>query len=125
MTMLKPSLWRRIANSWRHSRRRVSHTIDLTTDGFIFSRRTREQPMKWAEVDRIDAGILDCITFDVLYFRLFAGTSTIYIEELDEGFRQFENAVFEHWPQIRDKWEELSRADLHQAQVHTLWRRSG
>ncbi len=125
MTMLRPSLWRRIVNSWNHSRRRVSYTIDLTAEGFIHARRGRETEMKWAEIDRIDAGLLDCLTFDIVYFRLFAGNRSIYVEELDDGFRQFENAICGRWPQVREKWEELSRADLHQAQVHTLWRRNG
>lgn len=125
MTMLKPSLWRRIVNTWRHSRRKLSHTIDLTPDGFVFSALGRETAMKWSDIDRIDAGVRDCLTYDVLYFQIYAGKTTVYIEELDDGFRQFENAVLEHWPQIRAKWEELSRAEAFQAQHHTLWRRDG
>jgi hypothetical protein len=92
----------------------------MTPDGFVLTLRWRENALRWADVDRIDAGIHDCLSFDVLYFELFAGARRLLIEEFDDGFRQFENAILERWPQIREGWNALHNAP---AQYHTLWQR--
>ena len=123
MTVLKRSLRRRIANTWRHNRRRRGCAIDLTPDGFMFTFRWRKTPMRWADVTRIDAGIRDCIAFELLHVVLFAGDVKVDIEELDDGFRQFEYALLERWPQIRPQWDALLKAGTREPQYETLWRR--
>lgn len=123
MTALPPSLWRRIVNTWRHNRRKSRYVVDMTDDGFVFTARRRETRVRWDDVMRIDAGVRDCLTFDVVYFQIHSRTATIYIEELDEGFRQFEHTVLARWPEIRGAWEELQKAELFAAQHRTLWRR--
>ncbi|MGB8365727.1 MAG: hypothetical protein ACLQUZ_10785 [Rhizomicrobium sp.] len=125
MTVLKPSLWRRIVNTWHHDRRRRGCAIDLTPDGFVFKLRWRETAMRWAEITRIDVGIRNCLTFDILHVVLFAGDTKVDIEELDDGFRQFENGLFEHWPQIRAGWDVMLKSAPHEAHYETLWRRDG
>lgn len=125
MTASKASLWRRIVNTRRHNARKRGCAIDLTADGFVFMLKWRETPMRWADVTRIDAGIRVCIAFDVLHVVLFAGDTKVDIEELDDGFRQFENALFEHWPQIRARWDDLLKGSARLTQYETLWRRDG
>ncbi len=125
MSALQPSLWRRIVNNWRHSRRKRGCAIDLAPEGFVFTLRWRETAMRWADITRIDAGIRDCLLFDIAYVELFAGDRRVLVEELDDGFRQFEIELFEHWPQIRAPWDALLKAGPREAQVETLWRRDG
>ena len=122
--MTAPSLWRRIRNTLTRSRRRHVATIDIVPDGFVFSWRKRERRVLWAEVSRIDAGIRDYLSFDGLYVVIFAGTKKLELDELDDGFRQFEAELFERWPQIREPWNKLLGANPHEPQYETLWQRA-
>ncbi|HUO91760.1 MAG TPA: hypothetical protein VMU22_02510 [Rhizomicrobium sp.] len=123
--MKRASLWQRLINTWRHNQRKSRYVIDMTADGFVFRAKQRETEMKWNQITRIDGGVNNCLTFDVLYLQIFTRQATIYIEELDEGFRQFEFAVFERWPAIRPRWEELLKCGLHELRRETLWRPDG
>jgi hypothetical protein len=123
MTAGRLPLWRRLRNAWRHSRRKLRCIIDLRDDGFVFTAWGRKTDMRWADVCRIDAGIRDCFTFDVCYVALFDAYGGVEIEELDEGFSQFEYALFDHWPQIRTRWEELLKSQSSEVQRETLWQR--
>jgi hypothetical protein len=121
--MTAPSIWRRVRNTLRRPGRRHIATIDVSDDGVVRSYRGREQKMRWAEVTRIDAGVRDYITFDALYVVMFAGEATIEFDELDDGFRHFESTVFHHWPQVKEAWNRLLAAPIHEPQHETLWRR--
>ena len=121
----RTSLWQRLVNTWRHNRRKSRYVIDMTTDGFLFRTKQRQTEMKWQEVTRIDAGITNCLNFDVLYVQVFTRQATVYIEELDDGFRQFEFAIVERWPVIRARWDELLKSALHEARHETLWQPDG
>ena len=123
MTAVKASLWQRIVNTWRHNRRKRGYAIDMRPDGFIFTARRRATAMNWSDVTRIDIGLRACLTFDVFYVQIFTGNTSVYIEELDDGFRQFEFAMFERWPQIRPLWQELLKVGPSRAQHHTVWQR--
>jgi hypothetical protein len=125
MTASKPSLWRRIVNTRRHNRRKRGCAIDLAPDGFVFTLRWRGTTMRWTDITRIDAGVRNCLAFDVAYVVLFAGNASVLIEESDDGFRQFEYALFEHWPQIRARWDAILKAPSFEVQHETLWRRDG
>jgi hypothetical protein len=125
MTQLKPSLWRRIVNTRRHARRKRGCAIDLTQDGFVFTLNWRKTEMRWVDITQIDAGIRDCLTFEFIHAVMLAGDAKVDIEELDDGFRQFETALLERWPQIRSHWDALLKAGPHQPQYETLWRRDG
>ncbi len=123
MTDLRPSLWRRIVNTWRHNRRNRGYAIDLSADGFVFTIRRRKTPIRWSDITRIDIGLRDCLTFDVFYVEIFTDAASVFVEELDDGFRQFEFSLFQRWPQIRPQWETLLKADASRAQHHTVWQR--
>lgn len=125
MNSRRASLWLRLINTWRHTRRKGGYVIDMMTDGFVFRAKRRETEMKWAHITRIDAGIRNCLTMDVVYVQVFTHQATVYIEELDDGFRQFEFALFEHWPQIRARWEEFLKSGPHEKRHETLWRPAG
>ncbi|MGD0143060.1 MAG: hypothetical protein ABSC92_07865 [Rhizomicrobium sp.] len=125
MTILRPSLLRRIGNSIRLSRRKRGATIDLTPNGFVFSQQRKTVEIRWDQVSQIDAGVRDHITFDTFYIVLFAGGRKLVVEELDDGFRQLEFAIHERWPQIRERWLQLLSVPLHQAHYETLWKRGG
>jgi hypothetical protein len=121
----RASLWQRLINTWRHNQRKHGYAIDMMTDGFVFRARQRQTEMKWAHITRIDAGVSNCLTFDVLFVQVFTHQATLYIEELDDGFRQFESALFARWPTIRARWEELLKCGPHEKRFETLWRPDG
>ena len=118
----KPSWWRRMKNSWRR-RRRKPGAIDLLTDGFVVTRGRRRRDVRWDDVVQIDGGVEDTLSLDILFtiFRTAAGAVTI--DELDDGFRTFESAVFERWPTVREHWVRLQCGPLHQPKYETLWQR--
>jgi len=80
--------------------------------------------MKWSDIDRIDAGMLDFLTADLLYVVIHAAARSVTIDETADGFRQLENAVFERWPQIKDGWAALYKGTPSQPRCETLWRRA-
>ena len=123
MTILKPSLLRRIANSIRLSRRTRGATVDLTADGFAFTQRRKTQEIRWDDISQIDAGVRDYVTFDTFYIVVFARDRKLVIEELDDGFRQLEFAIHQRWPETRERWLQLLSVPLHQAHYETLWKR--
>jgi hypothetical protein len=123
--MKRASLWQRLINTWRHNQRKSRYVIDMTGDGFVLRAKQRQTEMKWDQVTRIDAGINNCLSFDVLYVQIFTRQATVYIEELDDGFRQFEFTLFEHCPTIRPRWDELLKCGLHEKRHETLWRPGG
>lgn len=121
--MTAPSLWRRIRNTLTNSRHRRMATIDIDADGFVFTWKKRARRVRWDAIDRIDAGMRDFLNVDRLYVVIFAGALRLEIDELDDGFRQFENEILARWPQIRETWNKLLAADPHEPQHETLWRR--
>ena len=121
--MTRPSLWRRVRNSVIRSPHKRRATIDMTVEGFVFTRRKRETTVRWADVTQIDAGIRDYFAFDGLYVVVHRGGKKMEIDELDDGFLQFENTLFERWPQIRESWNKLLAGNLHEPRYETLWRR--
>ena len=125
MTSPRASFWQRIVNTWQHNRRKRGYAIDVTADGFVFTEKQRHTEMRWDHISRIDAGVRNCLTMDFLYVQIFTRQATVYIEELDDGFRLFELALFERWPQIRARWEALLKVQPHEARRETLWRRDG
>ncbi|MGH6889440.1 MAG: hypothetical protein ACREHF_09610 [Rhizomicrobium sp.] len=118
----KPSLWRRIGNSWR-ARRRKSAAIDLLADGFVITRAGRSQQICWDDVAQIDCGTRDTISIDLFFAVFRTARGAFAIDEYDDGFHPLENAVFGRWPQIRERWIALQCGPLHQPQSETLWRR--
>lgn len=122
--MTAPSFFRRVRNTLTHSRRRHIATIDVSQDGFLFTFHKRETHILWADVERIDVGVRDYFSFDALYVVLFAKKGKLEIDELDDGFQPFENALFERWPQIREGWIKLLAGNPRQPQHATLWRQA-
>jgi hypothetical protein len=125
MKPYRASLWQRLLNTWRHNWRKSRYVIDMTTDGFVFRTKQRRTEMRWEHVTRIDAGITNCLSFDVLYVQIFTRQATVYIEELDDGFRQFEFSIFERWPVVRAQWDALLKGAPHEARHETLWQPDG
>jgi len=123
VTILRPSLLRRIANSIRLSRRKRGSTVDVTANGFVYSQGRRTVDVRWDDISQIDAGVRDYMTFDTFYIVVFAREKKLIIEELDDGFRQLEFAIHERWPQTRERWLQLLSVPLHQAHYETLWKR--
>jgi hypothetical protein len=119
---LRPSLLRRIGNSWR-DRNKKSGTIDLLPDGFVFTRRRRSVTMRWDDVTQIDAGVRDGFTLDLFFAVIHANGAKLRLDEVDDGFRLIEGAVLERWPQLRERWVALQCGPAHQPQYETLWRR--
>ena len=119
---MRPSFWRRIRNSLSRSPHRRRATIDMTVDGFAFTIRRREHLVRWDEISRTDAGIRDYFTFDGLYLIIFAAR-TLELDELDDGFLQFENAIFARWPNIKDRVNRLLAGVPHEPHCETIWRR--
>lgn len=117
---LRPSLLRRLCNSWRLWRRGVYGTIDLIPDGFVYTRKRRSARILWNDVKRIDAGVLDLLTSDLFYVVVHTASENFRIEEIVDGFRQLENAIFERWPQIQEPWTALYKAPASQPRFETL-----
>ena len=125
MNSQRATLWQRLVNTWRHSRRKLRYRIDMTPDGFIFTAKQRHTNMRWDQVTRIDAGIRCCISVDYMYVQMFTHQATIYIEELDDGFQQFEYTMFQRWPTIRAHWDQLLKTAPHEPKHETLWHPDG
>ncbi|HEX9158973.1 MAG TPA: hypothetical protein VF835_01995 [Rhizomicrobium sp.] len=118
----KPSLWRRIRNSWA-VRSRKPGGIDLLTDGFLVTRGRHKADVRWDEVVQIDGGIRDTLSLDFLFVVFRTAGSRVMVDEFDDGFRTFESTVFERWPTIRERWVQLQCGPLHQPKYETLWQR--
>ena len=123
MTILRPSLLRRISNSIRLARRKRGATVDVTANGFIYSQGRKSIDVPWDDISQIDAGVRDYVTFDSFYIVVFAREKKLVIEELDDGFRQLEFAIHQRWPETRERWLQLLSVPLHQAHYETLWKR--
>ena len=119
---LKPSLWRRAKNSWR-MRGKKPGAIDLLTDGFLVTQGRQKLDLRWDDVVRIDGGIRDTLSIDLLYAVFRTANKSVTISEFDDGFRPFESAIFERWPMIRDRWVQLQCGPLHQPKYEMLWQR--
>ena len=119
---LKPSLWRRIKNSWS-MRRRKPGAVDVLADGFLLVKGRKKTDISWSDVVQIDGGICDTFSLDLLFVVFRTAGRTVRIDEVDDGFRVFESAVFERWPVIRDRWVALQCGPLHQPKYETLWQR--
>jgi hypothetical protein len=119
---LKPSLWRRMKNSWV-MRRRKPGGIDVLTDGFLVTRGRRKSDVRWDEVVQIDGGVRDTLSLDILFAVFRTPTRAVTVDEFDDGFRTFEGSLFERWPMIRDRWVQLQCGPLHQPKYETLWQR--
>lgn len=118
----RPSLWRRIRNSWR-TRSRKPGAVDATPSGFVFTQRNRSTPVHWDGIIRIDAGTRDNISLDLFFVVVHTLDAKVTIDELDDGFRYLEQAMWERWPDLRKHWVALQCGPLHQPQYETLWRR--
>ncbi len=119
---VQPSRWRRIANTWR-ARGKKPAAVDIGTEGFVYKLRRKEVAVRWDDVTRIDAGTRDLLAFDLFFVVFHTAKTRLTIDEYDDGFRGLENAVFERWPQLRERWIALQCAPLHHPQFETLWRR--
>ena len=120
--VLRPSLWRRIGNSWR-GRGKKPGTIDVTADGLVASDGRRSTTLRWNDIVRIDCGTRDTINIDLFYVVMQTASAKVTIDEFADGFRVFENAIFERWPQLRERWVAVQCGPLHQPQFETLWQR--
>ena len=118
----KPSLMRRMRNSWRRRGKRAG-TIDLLTDGFLVTHGRRKSDIRWDDVVQIDGGISDTLSIDFFFALFRTPNRSVTIDELDDGFRTFEGAVFDRWPMIRERWVALQCGPLHQPKYETLWQR--
>ena len=118
---LRPSFWRRLANTLRAWPRGAVSTLDLIPDGFEFTRASRTVRILWREITRIDGGMRDYLTVDLFYAVIHTARVSVVVDELADGFRQFEQGIIEGWPQIRERWFALQAARLHYPQFETLW----
>jgi hypothetical protein len=119
---VQPSLWRRIRNSWL-TRRKKPVTVDVTPQGLVVTNGRRETRIGWSDITRIDCGTRDTIAMDLFFVVLHTAAAKVTIDEYADGFRVFEFAMFDHWPQLRERWIALQCGPLHQPQFETLWRR--
>jgi hypothetical protein len=119
---LRPSLLRRIGNSWR-DRSKKSGTIDLLPDGFVFAQLRQTSTVRWDDLTQIDAGVRDGLALDLFFVIVHANGTKVRLDEIDDGFRLVEVAVLERWPQLRERWVALQCGPAHQPQYETLWRR--
>ena len=118
----RPSLWRRLRNSWQ-TRGKKPGTVDSTQDGFVFTQRRRSTPIRWDDVTQIDAGTRDNISIDLFFVTIHTPSATVTIDEFDDGFAYVERTAFERWPEVRERWVALQCGPLHQPQHETLWQK--
>ncbi len=119
---LRPSLWRRMGNSWR-ARGKKPGAVDVAADGIVFAQSRRRIQMRWDDVVQIDAGARDTLSIDLFFAVLHTRDAQATIDEFADGFRVLELAVFERWPQLRERWVALQCGPLHQPHYEILWRR--
>jgi hypothetical protein len=125
MPSLKPSVMRRIGNTWRLSKKRKNATVDMTEDGFVFNIGRVSTPIRWSDVIEIDVGVRDFVAYDTFYVVLRTHAAEVTIEEFNDGFRQLEYTILERWPAFKDRWQSLFSLPLHQAHYEVLWRKDG
>lgn len=118
-----PHLFRRLRNTLAYSRRKRVAAIDMTADGFVMTFKRRETRVAWDDITRIEAGVRNYLFFDGLYVVVTTPHDTLELDELDDGFRQFEAALCEHWPQMRDVLNGLMRNVPHEARHELVWQR--
>lgn len=118
----RPSLWRRIGNSW-NARGKKPGAVDLAADGLVFTQGRHKTQIRWDEVTQIDAGVRDTLSIDLFFVVLQTPDAKVTIDEFDDGFRVLEQAIFEHWADLRGRWVALQCGPLHQPHFETLWRR--
>ena len=119
---LRPSLWRRIGNSWQR-RGKKPGTVDVTAEGVAATEGRRTKEIRWNDIVRIDCGTRDTISIDLFFVVLHSASAKVTIDEYADGFRVFENAMFERWPQLRERWVAIQCGPLHQPQYETLWQK--
>ena len=98
-------------------------TIDLLNDGFLLTQRKRKIEIRWDDVVQIDGGVVDTLSLDLLFVVFKTSTQSVTVDELHDGFRTFESAIFERWPTLREHWVQLQCGPLHQPKYETLWQR--
>jgi hypothetical protein len=119
---LRPSLLRRIRNSWR-ARGRKPGAVDILPDGLNFSRGRDSTRIRWDEVTQIDGGVRDSLSIDLFFVVIHARDAKVTIDEFDDGFRALENSILERWPEVRERFIALQCGAPHQPLYETLWRR--
>lgn len=123
--LARPSYLRRLGNSWREWRRGRYGTLDVGPDGLVCTRNGKSVRIAWEDIEQVDAGVRDLLTSDVFYVVLHTPSGNYAIEELYDGFRQLENAMFERWPHIKTQWTGLFAGPPSQPRCETLWQRPG
>jgi hypothetical protein len=111
-------------NSWCEWRRGRCGTLDVVPDGFVCARNGKSIRIAWDEIEQVDAGVRDMLTADMFYVVLHTPSGNHAIDELYDGFRQLENAMFERWPHIKAQWTSLYAGPPFQPRRETLWRRA-
>ena len=119
---VRPSFWRRLANSLKAWPGGPASTLDLIPDGFEYTGARRTVRILWHEITQIDAGMRDLLTIDVFFAVVHTPRESAIVDEFVDGFRQLEQGIFEGWPQVRERWLSLQAGPPRQPRFETLWR---
>ncbi len=109
------------SNWWNRKKYGV---VDVTLRGFTRRFGRRSWSMAWDDTTQIDAGRKPTLGVEYFYAELFSANGvSILVDDLTIGFEQFQNAVFERWPEIKEAWVRVYTGSPDVAEHVTLWKR--
>lgn len=104
-------------------RRRKDHAaIDVSEDGFVFTRRRKPASMKWDGVSEIAAGMRAIISGEIFYAVISGDGQRLEIDEFVEGFSNLETALFQHFPSVRARFTALQVEPAGDDRLEVLWK---
>lgn len=116
--------WQRFWTELRENRKRRKDkpALDVTADGFVFTRRDSQVSVHWGNVTEIAAGTRAMLSCELFYAAISDGGHVLEIDEFADGFNAFEAAVVERWPSLRTQWFALQKAADVRDVRETLWK---
>ncbi len=106
-------------------RRKDKAAVDLTGNGFIFTRRRQPVCVEWDAVTTLAAGTHAMISGEVFFVQVTTAETVIEIDEFADGFAGFEQALGDRFPGAREGLYALQASTSTHDRLDVLWTASG
>ena len=105
-------------------RRKKSGNIEITSEGFKISRSQQAREIRWdaiikIEVFRIPGFIVE--DFCAVFFS--NDDEPVVVDDIYPDFLKFQDAVWQQWPEIKDRWIAIYLGSPSQRERAVLWER--
>ena len=117
------SRFQRFAREIKQARKQKKdrETLDMTADGFIFTRRKASDTVRWDDVTKISAGTHAMISGEVFFFLIAAKGVELEVDEFVEGFNGFEQVLLDRFPAIHEKATALQMNASRHERLEVVW----